>query len=255
MTERNIESLSAYIDGDLQDEKFLDTLCNDSELQEKWHRYHIIKDGLKKESPSVLNFDISAQVMQALDDEPALSVSETVSELVSEPDPVTASPAEPEIQSQPITTEIVSPARSKTVSIGSWLARQFAGNKASNDDSGNSGKASPLFQQTGQFAVAASVAVAVILGVQQYNQPVEEQPFNAAPTIPVTGIQGGLSPVSLEQTRALPRPDVSVQRQRLNAYLNDHNQQVRRKSTADSSFEVNSENDKQADQERKNPEK
>lgn len=252
MTERNIESLSAYIDGDLQDEKFLDTLCNDSELQEKWHRYHIIKDGLKKESPSVLNFDISAQVMQALEDEPALSVSETV----SEPDPVAASLAEPEIQSQPITTEIVSPASSKTVSIGSWLARQFTGSfsgkKASNDDSG---KASPLFQQTGQFAVAASVAVAVILGVQQYNQPVEDQPFNAAPTIPVTGIQGGLSPVSLEQTRALPRPDVSVQRQRLNAYLNDHNQQVRRKSTADSSFEVNSENDKQAEQERKNPEK
>lgn len=242
MTERNIESLSAYIDGDLQDEKFLDTLCNDSELQEKWHRYHIIKDGLKQESPAVLHFDISAQVAQALENEPALSARDSVA----------VSSAEPGVQSPAVQTETSSPAGKRSLSVGGWLTRKLAGKKASND---SAGKFSPVFQQTGQFAVAASVAVAVILGVQQYNQPAEEQPFNAAPTIPVTGIQGGLSPVSLEQTRALPRADVSVQRQRLNAYLNDHNQQVRRKGTADSSFEVNSESDKPSDEERKHPEK
>jgi len=225
MTERNNESLSAYVDGDLKDEKFLNTLCNDSELQEKWHRYHIIKDGLKNENLSLLNVDISAQVAQALENEPALSSSKSIKPT------------------------------SHNAGIVQWLASTFSGKKASNDAAG---KFTPIVQQTGQFAVAASVAVAVILGVQQYNQPAENQPFNAAPIIPVTGIQGGLSPVSLEQTRTLPRTDVSAQRQRLNAYLHDHNQQVRRKGTegtADSSVELDAKDNEKTDQERQNSEK
>ena len=224
MTERNNESLSAYIDGDLQDEQFLDTLCNDPELQEKWHRYHIIKDGLKNENPSLLNFDISTQVAQALEKEPALSVSG-------------------EVAAAPNNTGVVH-----------WLANVFSGRKASNDASG---RFAPIAQQTGQFAVAASVAVAVILGVQQYNQPAEEQPFSAAPTIPVTGIQGGLSPVSLEQTRTVPRTNVSAQSQRLNAYLNDHNQQVRRKGiegTTDSRTELDADTNEQTEQGTQDPE-
>ena len=91
----------------------------------------------------------------------------------------------------------------------------------------------PFAKQGGQMAVAASVAVAMIIGVQQFNQPEVEQPFNSAPAL--LGIQGGLSPVSLEQTRTLPRADASEQRRVINAYLNDHKQQLRFKAAPDES--------------------
>lgn len=90
------------------------------------------------------------------------------------------------------------------------------------------GSVVPFAKQGGQMAVAASVAVAMIIGVQQFNQADVEQPFNSAPAL--LGIQGGLSPVSLEQTRTLPRADASEQRRVINAYLNDHKQQLRFKA-------------------------
>ena len=86
----------------------------------------------------------------------------------------------------------------------------------------------PFAKQGGQMAIAASVAVAMILGVQQINQPEIQESFNAAPTY--LGIQGGLSPVSLGQTRAIPRVDKTEQNRRINAYLTDHQQQMRLKS-------------------------
>ncbi|MGK0306065.1 MAG: sigma-E factor negative regulatory protein RseA [Gammaproteobacteria bacterium] len=86
----------------------------------------------------------------------------------------------------------------------------------------------PFAKQGGQMAIAASVAVAMIIGVQQVNQSEVNQPFNAAPPIP--GIQGGLSPVSFDQTRSIPNSDVVQQKRRINAYLTDHNQQLRFKT-------------------------
>lgn len=90
------------------------------------------------------------------------------------------------------------------------------------------GNVVPFAKQGGQMAIAASVAVAMIIGVQHFNQPELDQPFSSAPSI--LGIQGGLSPVSMEQTRALPRADASEQRRIINAYLNDHKQQLRFKA-------------------------
>tara|TARA_R110002167_G_scaffold162251_4_gene358689 strand:- start:697 stop:1326 length:630 start_codon:yes stop_codon:yes gene_type:complete len=86
----------------------------------------------------------------------------------------------------------------------------------------------PFAKQGGQMAIAASVAVAMIIGVQQFNHTDANQPFNAAPPIP--GIQGGLSPVSFDQTRAIPNSDGVEQRRRINAYLTDHKQQLRFKT-------------------------
>lgn len=86
----------------------------------------------------------------------------------------------------------------------------------------------PFAKQSGQMAIAASVAVAMIIGVQQVNQADVNQPFNAAPPIP--GIQGGLSPVSFDQTRSIPNSDAVEQKRRINAYLTDHKQQLRFKT-------------------------
>ncbi len=90
----------------------------------------------------------------------------------------------------------------------------------------------PLMRQGGQYAIAASVAVAMVLGVQQLNHTGPEQPFSTAPVPTIPGIQGGLSPVSLEQHRTLPRASALEQRKRMNAYMSDHHLQLRIKSQA-----------------------
>ncbi|GGW86006.1 sigma-E factor negative regulatory protein [Alteromonas halophila] len=92
------------------------------------------------------------------------------------------------------------------------------------------GNVVPFAKQSGQFAVAASVAVAVILGVQQFNQPAPTEPFVTAPA--VVGPQGGLAPVSLEKSRTLPRNDMSQaleKKRKINAIIADHEQQVKLK--------------------------
>jgi sigma-E factor negative regulatory protein RseA len=78
------------------------------------------------------------------------------------------------------------------------------------------------------MAIAASVAVAMIIGVQQFNQTDVEQPFSSA--APILGIPGGLSPVSFEQTRTVPQNDMVEQKRRINAYIADHQQQMQLKS-------------------------
>lgn len=90
------------------------------------------------------------------------------------------------------------------------------------------GKVVPFAKQGGQMAIAASVAVAMIIGVQQVNQSDADQPFNSA--TPILGVQGGLSPVSLDQTRAVPSVDALEQRRRINAFMADHKQQLRFKT-------------------------
>jgi len=173
------EHISALMDGEQLDPRSIDALLDDPQELQTWQRYHLIRDGLRKELPTELNFDISASVAQALEQEM----------------PIVA-PKKRKFSELPV--------------IGNVL---------------------PFVRQGGQFAVAASVAAVMIIGVQQFNQPtVEEQPFNTAPVLRVPGIQGGMSPVSLEQSRAVPNQNASEQRRRINAYLMDHQQQMRFKA-------------------------
>lgn len=109
------------------------------------------------------------------------------------------------------------------------------------------GGASALLKQGGHMAIAASVAVAVILGVQQVNQPEIEQPFSAAP--PILGIQGGLSPVSYEQTRPVSQAaDAAEYKHRVRAYLNDHRQQMRFKTLPSESVQGDAQTQQQRDE-------
>lgn len=89
----------------------------------------------------------------------------------------------------------------------------------------------PFARQTGQLAVAASVAVAVILGVQQFNQPATSTAPSGAAT-PLIGTPGGLAPVSLEQSRPVTRDDRAVlmeKKRKINALITDHEQQLKLK--------------------------
>lgn len=175
MTQKH-ENLSAFVDGESQDDNMVSMIGRDEELSAKWQRYHLIRQGLRKELPQNASFDISAQVALALQSEPA----------------------------------ILAPKRT-------WRDMPLVANVM------------PLVRSSGQLAIAASVAVAMVIGVQKLNQE-EQQIFNPAPAT-FQGIQGGLSPVSLEQTTAIPRTDVMEQRRRINAYLTDHRQQVRLKDS------------------------
>lgn len=96
------------------------------------------------------------------------------------------------------------------------------------------GNVLPLFRQGGQFAIAASVAVAVIIGYQQINYSQQDTDLNIAPVKAVTGIQSGLSPVSLSHDTALPQTEVMEKRRKLNALMADHKQQMVLKTSIDS---------------------
>lgn len=166
------ENLSAFIDGETQDDKIVSHLSNDTELSAKWQRYHLIRQTLRKEMPQSADFDISAAVAGALESEPA----------------------------------ILAPKRT-------WRDLPVVSNVI------------PMVRSSGQLAIAASVAVAVVVGVQQMNQQPEQRIYNPAPAT-YTGMQGGLSPVSLEQTQAMPNVSVREQQRRINAFINDHMEQI-----------------------------
>ncbi|MGY5452634.1 sigma-E factor negative regulatory protein [Agarivorans sp. MS3-6] len=92
-----------------------------------------------------------------------------------------------------------------------------------------SGKVVSFFKYAGQYAIAASVAVAAIVGVQQYsyNDGDATQPLPVFSTVPVGG---SVAPVSLQSNplpRELTEAEVIEQRKRISAYLQDHRFQQR----------------------------
>ncbi|MCV2883249.1 RseA family anti-sigma factor [Aestuariibacter sp. AA17] len=170
------ENLSAFVDGESQDSSLISALNDNESLNAKWQRYHLIRHSLRKEMPEFADFDISEQVANAIESEPAILAPKKTWRDV------------------PVVASVV-----------------------------------PFIKQGGQLAIAASVAAAVVIGVQQMNQPVDVGPMNSTPaTLP--GIKGGLSPVSLEETRTVPRTDVMEQRKVVNSFLTDHRNQLRMKA-------------------------
>ncbi|QKN80851.1 anti-sigma-E factor RseA [Scandinavium goeteborgense] len=64
------EKLSALMDGETLDNELLNELTRSSEMQKAWESYHLIRDTMRGETAQTLNFDISARVMAAIDNEP-----------------------------------------------------------------------------------------------------------------------------------------------------------------------------------------
>ena len=189
MTQQH-EKLSAFMDGELDDNGVVDSIKNDSESLAKWRSYHVIRSGLRKEASVMPEFDITAQVAAALEQEPTVLAPKS------------------KWKSLPVVNKVV-----------------------------------PFLRQSGQLAVAASVAAAVILGVQQVNQqPAAEEPFTTFQTPVIPGMpQAGMAPVSLEQSNILPNnragdSDALLQKRRqINALLADHEQQLKLKQAEEQS--------------------
>ncbi|MBT1452320.1 transcriptional regulator [Glaciecola sp. XM2] len=95
----------------------------------------------------------------------------------------------------------------------------------------------PIVKQSSQLAMVASVTAMVIFGYQTVNQPEITQPFTTAP--PVIGPQGGLSPVSLQQSRTIEQDRMQQlleQRRHINALIEDHQRQLKLKQTLEKSL-------------------
>ncbi|WP_415899012.1 MucB/RseB C-terminal domain-containing protein [Neptuniibacter sp. QD48_11] len=87
MDDRSTESVSALMDGEVADfelRRTLDRIEQEPELAEQWQRYHLVRSVMKNEEADLGGFDISGQVMQALDQEPDLEVVTAAPEVKSE---------------------------------------------------------------------------------------------------------------------------------------------------------------------------
>lgn len=94
-------------------------------------------------------------------------------------------------------------------------------------------KISPMFKQFGQYAIAASVAVFAVIGVQNYQEQSEIE-NNSLPVVNTVPFVGSASPVSLQTepaSSALSQQEynnkINEQRRRINAYIQDHMLQQR----------------------------
>lgn len=94
----------------------------------------------------------------------------------------------------------------------------------------------PLFKQFGQYAIAATVAMFAIVGVQNYGQDSDEGGA-ASPVLMTRPLVGSASPVSLQtgpaaQNSSYTGEQVNEQRRRINTYIQDHMLQQRLNSGA-----------------------
>ncbi len=189
----NKEQISALMDGDLSDAEVLNELEMDSDLQDTWGRYHLIGDAMRGDLPVNLQLDLSDSIMAALEDEPTILA----------PKPV---------ETAPVLQPAVAPVKTDSNVV-------------------------PLFrrvgQQLGQYAIAASVAAAVIFGVQQY-QGQDGVPAN--PVLNTIPIGGSAAPVSVHypqqdgaraRQQGLTEQQMQEQREWINAFLRDHQLQQR----------------------------
>ncbi len=75
MTDTHRETLSIGMDGELTQEELrflLRRLDHDAELQQAWSRYHVARDGLRRQLPSLASEGFSARVMLAIGEESAV---------------------------------------------------------------------------------------------------------------------------------------------------------------------------------------
>lgn len=181
------ERISALMDGELQDDRVVGDLAQQPECVATWERYHLIGEALRDDLPPQLHLDLAARVALALEDEPALLVPHAHR-------------------------------KSRLANLKPALRG--------------------LLGQGGQYAIAASVAAAMILDVQHYRADDGSiGPASVLNTVPVGGMAAPVSinyapegaPSLLRQGQQRPLTDEQLQqeRQRINAFLRDHQLQQR----------------------------
>ncbi len=194
----NQEQISALLDGESRDAQVIDALCNDAEQRESMRRYALIGELMRTEPGQHVELNIADSVAAALEQEPA-HVAPTID--VAQ---------EPVLEDQPLP--------------GGGQVLPFRLRD----------KVVPMFKRVGQYAIAASVAVFVIGGVQLHiaDKAAQDAPSPVLNTVPVFG--GVAAPVSLSNDRpaqpiqpVLSEQELMEQQQKINAYLQDYRLQMK----------------------------
>ncbi len=187
------ELLSAFIDGETVNEALITELEQDINAQETWKHYHLIGDVVRGETP-VANWDIAESVAAALETEPAHTQVENNNKVESNKVETLITESQP------------TPQQSQRY-IPAWLT------------------------QLGQVAVAASVSLFVVLGVQQYGGSSTADPASEQlPVLTTVPFAGNVEPVSLTRERMASQASdtqLAEHRRRINAMLQDYELQLR----------------------------
>lgn len=78
MTDKQMENLSALMDGELDElsiARLLGQMKNDPELTSKWARYHLMGDAMRGDMQGFANVDLSASISVAIADEAPLAAT------------------------------------------------------------------------------------------------------------------------------------------------------------------------------------
>jgi len=192
------ETLSQLMDGEWQDideQARISELCSDPQLKATWARYHLIRDVMKNESVSV-NTDISSRVFAALENEPAH-------------------------------TNVTSIGGAAAVSV----AEPAVGASSDNAVAGDTATKKPASRSlVGGFALAASVALATVFGLNFWNNNdlSGEQPQAIAAVPSPQATPGQVLPeIELVANRGTywvnqSSPRDAAQEKRLNMFLSQH---------------------------------
>lgn len=192
--------VSAVVDGEAEEHE-LTALFNNKESHQQWRDYHLIGDAMRGELPESLDLDLSDNIAAAIELEPTI-----------------------------IAPSMVRSGRER-VAIDTINDKDLDRTQEQTASNGKLGQIIPLFKQFGQYAIAASVALVAVVGVQNYQQP-EQLDSAPLPVLDTRPVIGSVSPVSLQtgvvqKSSGYDNQQVFEQRQRINAYIQDHMLQQR----------------------------
>jgi len=72
MSENKFETVSSCVDNFQHNENAFDEIIKDEHLSATWDRYHLIGDVLRNDTPDTLQFDLSAEIANAIANEPTV---------------------------------------------------------------------------------------------------------------------------------------------------------------------------------------
>lgn len=207
MTNKNLESISALLDSEVEDKELqqsLQQLSDDEQDKDVFSRYSLIGDVLRNEQQILTGSDFANSIQSAIADveltQPEQNQAEPVVSISSHP---------------------------------KWHQRMASKIKSLGQTSTGRG--------IGQMAIAASVALVAVVGVN--NMPAEDQQI-PSPVLSTKPLVSGLDPVSVAGAGAPKLNANQVTQSRINALMADHNQQLR---AADGKEENEEEEEKKID--------
>lgn len=236
MSEIKSESISSLVDNyspstdDSVSAHLVDNMLKDEHLSSTWQNYHLIGDVLRDEVPQSLQLDLSKTISAAIAQEATILSPNSSTQNFSK----TLAQATEQIDNSPADNDASVQQNTEVLQNNNSVVDATSRFKA---------KISNLLKPVGQVAIAASAAALMIVGVQNNmgnNDLVT--PSQVVQTVPLTGYANPVSfnvqPVqpaknlqSKQQTQEAMNAQIAAKRiaqqRRLQALLQDHNQQVK----------------------------